>query len=141
MQHAKPYSDGTGLLGRAFDWFAARGWLQGANPRLSDTDLEMIANDLGVTQADLLDVLPRAPDSSLLMDRMMAARGLNPDQVRGSSSALVRDLELTCTRCNAKRRCERDLKAGAAEHCHEYCGNAEMFDGMLAEAASKSAAG
>ncbi|MGE0224881.1 MAG: DUF6455 family protein [Acetobacteraceae bacterium] len=138
MRNATTRHDGNGLLARAADWFATRGWLQGANPRLSDSDLQMIANDLGVTEADLLDVLPRAPDSSLLMDRMMEARGLHPDQVRGSSAALVRDLELTCTRCSAKRRCQHDLKAGtAAESCHEYCGNAEIFDELLDGAAPR----
>jgi hypothetical protein len=127
-----PFSTEAGALGRLLDWLQVRLQAQHEPDGLTASDLELMACDLGVTQADLRDVLPRAEDNSLLMGGMMRARDLNPDQVRRQVAALVRDMELTCTRCSAARQCRRDLAAGtAAEHCHEYCGSAETFDDLL----------
>jgi len=125
------FSTEAGALGRALDWFQTRLQMRHELDGLTGSELESMARDLGVTQADLKDVLPRAADNSLLMDGMMRARGLDPDQVRRKVAALVRDMELTCTRCGAATRCRADLATGrAAEHCHEYCGNAETFDDL-----------
>lgn len=126
-------SDATTMFSRALDWLKA--WTVGGDnlSAFSQSDLQSMANDLGVTQADLLDVLPRGTDNSLLMDRMIRARGLDPAVLRRQFGPLVRDLEITCTRCHAVSRCRRELANGeAAEHCHEYCGNAETFDELLA---------
>ena len=69
------------------------------------------------------------------MNRMMEARGLDPEQVHRSLGALVRDMELVCTRCPATGVCRRRLRNGTAEdHCHEYCGNAETIDDILLSA-------
>lgn len=130
-----PFSTEAGVLGRALDWFQTRLQMWHELDGLTGSDLESMARDLGVTQADLKDVLPRAADNLLLMDGMMRARGLDPNQVRREVAALVRDMELTCTRCAAASRCCADLAAGtAAEHCHEYCGNAETFDDLQSPA-------
>ncbi len=132
MAHGSTNQHNDGLMARALEWLLARGGAKAAPTYLSESDLRYMANDLGITQADLLDVLPRAADNSLLMDRMMRARGLNPDEVRRMPAAIVRDLELTCSRCADARRCRRDLNAGSADaNCHDYCGNAETFDAML----------
>lgn len=134
-QRRIPMRDGAtqaGLLNRVIDWFVDRGWRGGDTSQLSGHDLQLLASDLGVTEADLMDVLPRGPDNRLLMDRMMLARGMDPDKVRRMGVALVRDLELTCTRCRSTSRCGRDLAEGtAADTCHEYCGNADSFDWIM----------
>ena len=124
----------TGMLGRALDWLQTRMQARREFEGLTGMDLELMAGDLGVTQADLLDILPRGPDNSLLMDQMMVQRGLDPNTVRLHVAALMRDMELTCSRCQSVGRCRRDLAAKtAAEHCHEYCGNAEVFDELIEE--------
>jgi len=121
------------LLSRAVDWLVARGWRSREVSYLSVSDLNLLAMDLGVTRADLLDVLPRGPDKQRLMDRMMQARGLDPDRVRRMGGAMVRDMELTCSRCASSGRCRRDLEAGvAAASAPLYCGNTEVFDELLA---------
>ena len=121
-----------GLLARVFDWIKERTARQEELGRLSRGDLAAMASDLGLSEADLRDVLPRSADNTLLMDRMMQARGLDPEAVRHSFASLVRDLELTCTRCGAVGRCRRELESGtAATHCHEFCLNADTLDDLL----------
>jgi Family of unknown function (DUF6455) len=130
---APPSQEHAGLFSRAVDWVLSRGWCVTEPARLSKGELDLLAADLGLTQADLLDVLPRGPDNRLLMDRMMRARGLDPEAVRRSGAAPMRDLELTCTRCASSGRCSRDLEAGtAAEKAAIYCDNTEVFDELLA---------
>ncbi|MGE0418844.1 MAG: DUF6455 family protein [Acetobacteraceae bacterium] len=126
-----------GLVARALDWLFARGGAAGTPLHMSDADLRYMANDLGISVADLMDVVPRAPDNTVLMDRMMRARGLDPAAIRRMPAALVRDLEMTCTRCGDTGRCRRDLDAGtAAANCHAYCGNAVTFDAILEDRAA-----
>ena len=134
MQRSTAADDQT-LMGRLFDWVKARTHRDDNLYALSLGDLTTMAADLGITEADLRDILPRTSDHSLLMDEMMTARGLDPDRVRRLSGALMRDLELTCSRCGTAARCRSELAVGVADaNCHEYCGNAETFDALLAEA-------
>ncbi len=126
-----------GMLTRVLDWIRAYAARQEELAHFSREDIAAMATDLGMTEADLRDVLPRGADNTLLMDSMMRARGLDPDDVRRSLSPLVRELELACTRCTATGRCRRELAAGtAAARCHTFCNNADAMDDLLASAAS-----
>jgi hypothetical protein len=128
-------NDEHGLLGRLLDWLKTRVHRDDDLYALGRDDLTMMASDLGITETDLRMLLPKAADNSLLMERMMVARGLDPDRVRRTSAGLMRELELACARCGAVSRCRRDLDQGtAARHSHEYCLNAETFDELLAGA-------
>jgi len=131
-----PAHDEPGLLARALDWIKAFHARQDELGRLSRDDIAVMATDLGLSEHDLCDVLPRGTDNTLLMDRMLLARGLDPEAVRRSLTPLLRDLELNCTRCAATGRCRRELQAGtAAARCHDFCPNADTIDDMLEEAA------
>ncbi len=131
-----PYNTATddrGAMGRFCDWIKARAQRNDDLSALTRGDLTAMAADLGVAEADLIQVLPRTSDHSGLMDKMMTARGLDPNQVRRMCGPLVRDLELTCSRCSASTRCRNELAVGvAAANSHEYCGNAGTFDALLA---------
>ncbi len=123
------------LLGRFCDWVKARAHRNDGLYAMTRDDLAMMASDLGICESDLREVLPKAADNSLLMDEMMIARGLDPDRVRRMCGGLARDLELTCCRCGSVARCRGELQIGvAAQNAHEYCGNAEVFDELLAGA-------
>ena len=129
-----PVRDDPGLLARALDWIKAFHARQAELGRLSRDDIAVMATDLGLSESDLCDVLPRNTDNTPLMDGMLRARGLDPDAVRRSLTPLLRDLELSCTRCAATGRCRRELQAGtAAEHCHDFCPNADSIDDLLAD--------
>ena len=122
-------STDSSLLSRAFDWIKTRASRDNEIAAMSRADLHYLAADLGITEADLRDVVPKVTDHSELMDQMMRARGLDPEAVRRSFSALVRDMEVTCARCRDSRVCRRELESGtAATYCHDFCANAEAMD-------------
>lgn len=122
---------GQGLIGKVAHWIATRARASAELARLSHGDIDGMARDLGVSQSDLRDVLPRGTDNTKLMEAMMRARGLDVDRVAHLAGAAMRDLELTCTRCGAATRCRRELAAGTADaDCHEFCGNADTFDAL-----------
>ena len=130
MRHRRQDRPGPDRPGRPLDRDAGPSSAELA--RLSSGDIDGVAHDLGVSQADLRDVLPRGTDNTKLMEAMLRAHGLDTDQVAHLSPTVVRDLELTCTRCGAAKRCGRELAAGTAnDHCHEFCGNADTFDALL----------
>ena len=125
-----------GLLSQVAHWIVERMRASVEIVRLSRGDLDGMAHDLGVTEADLREVLPRGTDNTVLMEAMMRARGLDPAEVAHLSGTVMRDLELTCTHCGAVRRCRREIAAGtAAEYCDEFCGNAYTLDVLLADRA------
>lgn len=130
MPHT-PHNEDS-LLARAFSWIMTHRTQEGRVAGLSNGDLRNLAADLGVTQADLLHVLPEGTPPRDLMDQMIRAHGLDPAVIRALPTAMVRDLEVTCSRCRNARTCERDLKAGqAAVNSHKYCGNAPTFEAMV----------
>lgn len=124
-------STDSNLLAKAFDWIRARASRDNELATMSHMDLHYLAADLGISEADVRDVVPRVTDHSVLMDRMMRARGLDPDAVRHSFGALVRDMEITCARCRDSRICRRELDSGtAAVYCHDFCANADAMDAL-----------
>ncbi len=121
-----------GLISQVAQWITTRARASAEMARLARGDIGGMARDLGVSEADLRGVLPLGADNTKLMAAMMRARGLDAEQAAQLSAAVMRDLELTCTRCGAVARCRRELAAGTAEaHCHEFCGNADTFDALL----------
>jgi hypothetical protein len=122
-------SSDSSLLAKAFDWIRTRASRDNEIAAMCRADLHYLAADLGITEAELREVVPKVTDHSELMDQMMRARGLDPEAVRRSFSALVRDMEVTCARCRDSRVCRRELESGtAATYCHDFCANAEAMD-------------
>ncbi|HUN42773.1 MAG TPA: DUF6455 family protein [Acetobacteraceae bacterium] len=126
-----------GLLGRVLDWLRARcsdadelaGW--------SRDDLRNLADDLALSEYDLAALSGAIADNNVLMERMMRARGFEPELLRNSFAALVRDMERVCSRCKSTGRCRRELDAGCGpRHAHEYCPNAGTFDDLVEYATS-----
>jgi hypothetical protein len=119
-------------LARAFDWIKARMTLDTELAAMSRADLRLLANDIGVAEADLRDIVPRVRDHSDQMDKMMRARGLDPAAVRAAFSGVARDMEVTCARCRDAATCQRELDAGTARvFSHDFCPNAGTIDDLL----------
>lgn len=132
MPHTEHALANPGLLGRVLDWVRAHAQPGTDLAAFSREDLRHMANDLSLSESDLLAVSAGGHDNTGLMEGMMRARGLDPDQVRHSFGTFLRDGERVCTRCKATGRCRRELDAGtAALHCHEYCPNATTFDSLI----------
>ena len=120
------------LFCRTLDWIKARAVRDNELATMTRDDLQILAADIGVSESDLRHVVPQFGDHSDLMDKMMRARGLDPVAVRRAFSGVMHDMEVTCARCREIGACRLELRAGtAAEHCHEFCGNAEIMDALL----------
>jgi hypothetical protein len=126
----------SGLLGCVLAWVRAHVPPDSDLAMLSREDLLVMAKDLSLAESDLLSLRAGARDNTVLMERMMRARGLDPDRMRDTFGASMRDLERVCTRCRSTGRCRRELDADtAALHCYDYCPNAATFDNLVATAA------
>ena len=134
MPHTEHALANPGLLGRVLDWVRVHAEPGADLAAFSREDLRRMASDLSLAESDLLAISTGGRDNTGLMEGMMRARGLDPDQLRHSLGTFLRDVERVCTRCKATGRCRRELDARtAALHCHEYCPNAATFDSLAGD--------
>jgi Family of unknown function (DUF6455) len=125
-------STNLSLLARAFDWLKVRMAQDNELASLSRADLQLLAIDIGVTEADLRQIIPQVHNHGELMDKMMCACGLEPASVRRAFSGVVRDMEVTCARCRDSGRCYRELEAGTSSARYRvFCANASAIDALL----------
>jgi hypothetical protein len=130
MEEGMPKAaDHTSLALKATEDFLARlrTWWQYYNELggMDRGEVDRIAADLGMTARDLEDLVARGPDAAALLYQRMTALGLSRSDVERTASGLMRDLERTCTCCDHKGVCEKDL-AGRPEDpaWRSYCSNA-----------------
>jgi hypothetical protein len=90
-----------------------------------------IASDLRMSSADLEALVRQGPHAADELPKMLAALGIDQDDLARTEPLVVRDMERVCAVCIHKRQCDRDLAAGtAAEHYEDYCANAPTIDGL-----------
>ena len=90
-----------------------------------------IASDLRMSSADLEALVRKGPHAADELPKMLAALGIDQDDLARTEPLVLRDMERVCSMCISKRQCDRDLAAGtAAAHYEEYCGNAPTIDGL-----------
>jgi hypothetical protein len=124
-----------GLLGRVLNCVQAQVVPGTDLATLTREDLRHIAGDLALAESALLSLSVGARDNTVLMERMMRARGLDPGEMRRAFSMTLRDVERVCSGCRNTGRCRRELDAGtAAAHCNAYCPNAATFDALTEHA-------
>jgi hypothetical protein len=120
--------DRSSLLEWALDWVKRHAGPGDDLAGLSQAEIGQMADDLGVTRADVVALANHAPDNTALMEAMMRANGLDPAAVRDNMAISLRDIQRVCTLCRDSKRCLRELDAGtAADHAHEFCPNAGTF--------------
>jgi hypothetical protein len=108
-------------LWRLRDWWSRRSELDTMDPE----ELERIAQDLGMTGPELKDLAARGPDAVHLLYERMHVLGLAKVDVEQIAQGLMRDMERTCSCCNEKGVCERDLAARPDDPVWGgYCPNA-----------------
>lgn len=87
-----------------------------------------MASDLNLSANEFERVATHSAGSDRLMEGMMAAFRLDGADLEEGSPALLREAQLTCARCSAKKRCARELAAGTAfAHADNFCPNADLF--------------
>lgn len=102
--------------------------------RLSQSDLERIAADLGVSPSELWINAAKNRDWQRLLDERMRQAGLDKAAVEKNYPRVVRDLERTCGRCESASRCQNDFNRSGFEAVSGYCPNTHTLDALRNEA-------
>ena len=91
----------------------------------AEAEIERMARDIGMSAAELRAVASHGPESADLLLRRMTALDLSPTEVSEVGPRTFSDLQRTCTMCESKRRCARDLaRDSAIPAWKDYCPNA-----------------
>jgi hypothetical protein len=124
MAHA---DEGRTVLGRVGEWLKSwweRSIVLADLDSCSGPEIERMARDTGIGVGDLRVLAGKWPDSAHLVDRRMAAIGLDAAEVDAAEPATMRDLQRVCSLCDNKRVCEHDLDRSPANAAwREYCPN------------------
>ncbi|WP_291855636.1 DUF6455 family protein [Bradyrhizobium sp.] len=126
----KPYPG----IGRVVDIFGE--WLKHRRElremREMDTaNFGRIASELRMSAAELEALVRRGPHAADELPKMLAALGIDLEDLARTEPLVLRDMERVCAICSHKRECNHDLAAGtAAAHYEEYCANAPTIDGL-----------
>lgn len=98
----------------------------------SPEEVKQIANDIGISPAELRGIARREPGAADLLQKMLVALGVAPETLVKRNPAVMRDLQRLCVSCTHKNRCQHELAIGeAAERFHEFCPNAYTLDALL----------
>jgi DNA-binding GntR family transcriptional regulator len=121
----------SNLIVRVTDWIKADALNRNEIASLARLDLIRMAEDLGVSEAELRAVLPRTSENPELLARSMTVHGLDPAEVMQSDPTTMRRLVTSCARCQATARCRYALAHDTAVQEHpDYCANAEAFEAL-----------
>jgi hypothetical protein len=116
-------------------WRTARANLASLD-RCGAEDVERIAHDVGVTTTELRALAGRWPDSADLLDRRLAAFGLDRAETWRIEPQVLSDLQRVCTVCTSGRECKHDLAENPYDPgWREYCPNVVTLDALTAERA------
>jgi uncharacterized protein YjiS (DUF1127 family) len=128
LMRAQPdYPFVTAVIEIFADWLKRRQDRTHDLEGLSRSDLHDIAKDIGVS-VDELQKLERSGSEQLMLPRMMAVLGLDPDAVNRADPILFRDLQRVCALCDEKTRCARAFAKGDAATTYEtFCPNSSSL--------------
>jgi len=126
----KPYPVVNLVIDTFGEWLKHRRELREMR-EMDAASLGQIASELRMSSADLEALVRRGPHAADELPQMLAALGVDQQDLARTEPLVLRDMERVCSLCNHKRQCDRDLAAGtAAAHYQEYCGNADTIDGL-----------
>jgi len=104
--------------------------------RCGPDEIERVARDLGVRGAELRILAGKWPGAADLLGRRMRHLKLDADDTTHAMPRVMRDLQRTCTLCQSKRQCERDLSSNPREPVwRTYCPNEITLAALVAERA------
>ena len=131
-----PYPTVTRMVDIFGEWLQHRRELREMR-KMDAANFGQIANDLRMSSADLEALVRQGPHAADELTTMLAALGIDQDDLARTEPLVLRDMERVCSTCINKRRCDRDLAAGtSAAHYEEYCANAPTIDGLEQRAGS-----
>jgi hypothetical protein len=120
------------LLRRWQDWMGK--WSATSELRCCGEDeVKRIAQDVGVSVAELHKLAKRGPHSADLLLRRMVELDLDRNEVARTEPRTFQDLQRVCTLCEAHRRCTRDFAHHSTEEWESYCPNATTLKALNAQ--------
>jgi transcriptional regulator with XRE-family HTH domain len=124
-----------GVFGAIADWvrkFRSHAGNDDTFGQCSPEEVRQMANDIGISPAELRAIASKEPGAADLLQKMLIALGVAPETLMKRNPAVMRDLQRLCVSCSHKSRCQHDLAIGeAAERFHEFCPNAYTLDALL----------
>jgi hypothetical protein len=126
----QPYPTVTRMVDTFGEWLKHRRELREMRD-MDAANFGQIASDLRMSSADLEALVRQGPHAADELPKMLAALGIDQDDLARTEPLVLRDMERVCSMCINKRQCDRDLAAGtSAAHYEEYCANAPTIDGL-----------
>jgi hypothetical protein len=126
------------ILDAVANWVKSRRDVAGLYNELAEWEPEEIARtarDIGVTPDELICMAGKGPHAADQLPRLLHAVGVDPGTLSREAPDMMRDMQRLCTGCSRKRRCERELAAGAAANNYRsFCPNAVSLETVLAPA-------
>jgi hypothetical protein len=101
----------------------------------TDTEIERIAHDVGISGYELRALARTSAGPSLLLDRRLASLRLDAHDFSRIPPRMLRELRLHCSTCASKKRCAGDLAVRALDSTwQDYCPNAPVLRALVAAA-------
>src|SRR5262245_37135713 len=117
------------------DWWRRHAYIRrnlSSLDAFAPAEMERLAQDVGMTSADLRSLATRCSDAAGLLERRLSALGLNSAQLHRDRPAELRDMERLCTLCASKGRCARDLSADPGNPVwRNYCPNEQSLAELM----------
>ena len=115
------------LLGRVREWWRRQQELNA----LDNKEIGRVADDLRISTDTLRELVARGPDAANLLYERMQALGLSKVGVDEAAEGVMRDLQRTCSCCNEKGICEKDLVERPDDPVWKsYCPNAVTLEAL-----------
>jgi hypothetical protein len=115
------------VIGPLADWWRRHASVQrnlASLQAFGPEEMARMAQDVGVTPADLRSLASHASDAAHLLELRLSALGMSAAQLHRNRPADLRDMERLCTMCESKGRCARDLSADPKDPVwRKYCPN------------------
>ncbi|MBR0782756.1 DUF6455 family protein [Bradyrhizobium iriomotense] len=127
---SRPYPIVQDLIETFANWLKHRREMNEMR-QLDRADFDRIAADLRIAPDDLEELVRHGKHAADELPKMLHQLGISAERLGQAQPLLLRDMERTCSLCNHKGECDRDLAEGtAAENYHGYCANAATLESL-----------
>jgi hypothetical protein len=93
---------------------------------------EAVAREAGTSPSELALGPAAGRHASQLRERMLAAFGIQPNELSLAEYGALRQTGVACSLCNSKRRCAIELQRGTARaNAASFCPNAPTFEALI----------
>jgi len=94
-------------------------------------EVARMAQDFGLSSAELGELARQGPDAAMRLPQMLAALGIDGTAINRDEPAVMRDLERLCSLCERKRECSNELAGDDVKATyHDFCPNASTLDAL-----------